>query len=138
MTAPRTCDCGGCPECLSTVRLNAIRAAQSAKEAAAEGLARALDVALAADSPGYHLDPAYRTPEQRQDAYRAALAAWDEQAHVARCRESIRKIEEGLKRHAEARKFHREGWGYVGDVRHLRDCLAIAEQWINPGKGQNA
>ena len=60
------------------------------------------------------------------------------QAHVARCRESIRKIEEGLKRHAEARKFHREGWGYVGDVRHLRDCLAIAEQWINPGKGQNA
>ena len=49
-----------------------------AKAAAAEGMARALDVALAADSPGYHLDPAaYRTPEQRRDAYRAALAAWD-------------------------------------------------------------
>ena len=42
VTAPRTCDCGGCPECLSTVRLNAIRAAQSAKAAAAEEMARAL------------------------------------------------------------------------------------------------
>jgi len=70
VTAPRTCDCGGCPECLSTVRLNAIRAAQSAKEAAAEGLARALSALLermafeGGEGP-WAIEP------------RAALAAWE-------------------------------------------------------------
>ena len=53
------------------------------------------------------------------------------QSHVSECRAALAAIEAGMKRHAEARKFHREGWGYVGDVRHLRDCLVIAEQWIN-------